>query len=263
MSGGVSKRPGAAIPSDRAVRASSAEGGEGLETAGGRPCEGSDGAHPQRSVLVRGLASLGLDLPAGATDQLLRYLDLIARWNKVYNLTAVRDPADMVSQHLLDCLAVVAPLRRELASVEGLPGRPRVLDVGSGAGLPGVVLAIANPTWSITCVDTVAKKAGFIRQAGVELGLKNLHATHQRVEAMTDGDFDLVTSRAFASLTDFLTLTRARANRGGLWAALKARLSAEEREALPTDMNLFHVEPLQVPMLDAERCIAWMRRSDP
>lgn len=216
--------------------------------------------HPLRPALAQGLQTLALDLPDAASDALLAYLDLILRWNKTYNLTAVRDPQDMLTQHLLDCLAAVPPLRRQAnegAAARG--GAPwRVLDVGSGAGLPGVVLAITNPDWQITCVDTVGKKAAFIRQVGVELGLRNLTATHQRVEAMAGAAYDLVTSRAFASLHDFIRLTRERLAPGGVWAAMKARLTAEEQAEVPADVQVFHVEPLSVPGLAAQRCLVWM-----
>jgi 16S rRNA (guanine527-N7)-methyltransferase len=223
-------------------------------------------AHPLHAELVQGLTALSLTVPDDAPRQLLAYLDLIGRWTKVYNLTAIRDPRDMLVQHLLDCLAVVTPFRRAAAAwaVERTQAaalaRPfRVLDVGSGAGLPGVVLAICEPTWQVTCVDTVAKKATFIRQVAAELGLKQLQATHQRVEAMTDEPADLVTSRAFASLSDFLSLTRARLAPGGQWAAMKARLAGDELDTVPADVQVSRVEPLQVPQLSAERCIVWMQ----
>lgn len=230
--------------------------------------------HPQRAALLAGLHALGLTLPDDQITRLLSYLDLIARWNKTYNLTAVRDPGEMLTQHLLDCLAVVKPLGRvaaelaqagevNLAEQGGAVNPPglRLLDVGSGAGLPGVVLAITHPAWAVTCVDTVGKKAAFIRQVGVELGLRNLTATHQRVEEMTAPAFHIVTSRAFASLVDFVGLTRERLAPGGVWAAMKAKLSDEERAAVPGDVQMFHVEPLSVPGLDAQRCVVWMRRT--
>ncbi|MBK7617360.1 MAG: 16S rRNA (guanine(527)-N(7))-methyltransferase RsmG [Burkholderiales bacterium] len=226
--------------------------------------------HPQRAGLSVGLHALGLSLPDEQISRLLSYLDLISRWNKTYNLTAVRDPNEMLTQHLLDCLAVVTPLARAAAELarsgvvgQGADGQPslRLLDVGSGAGLPGVVLAITHPEWAVTCVDTVGKKAAFIRQVGVELGLRNLTATHQRVEEMTTPAFHIVTSRAFASLLDFVSLTRERLAPGGLWAAMKAKLSDEERAAVPTDVQMFHVEPLTVPGLDAQRCVVWLRHA--
>ena len=216
--------------------------------------------HPLQDELTQGIAQLQLSLPEPAVGQLLAYLDLVAKWNRVYNLTAVREPQAMLTQHLLDCLAVLSPLRKALTGPQGEgQAAPRLLDVGSGAGFPGVVLAIAQPDWSITCVDTVGKKASFIRQVGAELGLGQLQALHQRVEALEVPPFDLITSRAFASLVDFVSLTRQHLKPGGVWMAMKAHLSAEERAALPADVDLFHVEPLQVPGLNAERCLVWMR----
>jgi 16S rRNA (guanine527-N7)-methyltransferase len=215
-------------------------------------------------ALHEGLHQLGLALPDDAITRLLAYQRLIAQWNRVYNLTAIRDPEAMLTQHLLDCLAIVPALRRGLAggvgaSPAGSAGASRrVLDVGSGAGLPGVVLAICEPGWQVTCVDAVAKKASFIRQVAAELGLPNLQATHQRVEAMP-GRYDLITSRAFATLADFIALSRDRLSPGGCWAAMKAHLSDEERDAVPPDVEVFHVEPLVVPGLDAARCLVWMR----
>lgn len=211
------------------------------------------------TLLAQGATDLGLNLPDTTLHKLLRYLELIGRWNKVYNLTAVRDPADMLTQHLLDCLAVVAPMRRVLAQALPDGQTPRVLDVGSGAGLPGVVLALCEPGWSVTCVDTVAKKTSFIRQAGLELGLPGLVAVHSRVEDMDGAEFDMVTSRAFASLSDFVSLTRARLAPGAHWAAMKARLTPEEQAALPADVRLLSVEALTVPQLHAERCLVWMQ----
>jgi len=215
--------------------------------------------HPLADDLQRGLDELGLELSAPTQTQLLRYLDLIAHWSRVYNLTAVREPAAMLTQHLLDCLAIVPPLRRQLGEAgQGRAGL-RVLDVGSGAGLPGVVLAICEPGWQVTCVDAVAKKAAFIRQVAAELGLPNLQASHQRVEAMAGETFGLITSRAFATLADFVNLTRERLAPGGHWAAMKAHLAPDERERVPADVELFHVEPLLVPGLDAARCLVWLR----
>ena len=203
---------------------------------------------------------LGLELSPADCGRLLSYLGLIQRWTKVYNLTAVRDPAEMFTHHLLDCLAVVAPMRRGTGAAG--QGALRVLDVGSGAGLPGVVLALLNPTWQVTCIDAVAKKATFIRQVGAELGLPNLHGVHGRVEdkaSFRTPEFDLVTSRAFASLKDFVELTRPLLAPAGQWAAMKANLSDEERAALPRDVDMFHVEQLDVPELDAQRCLVWMK----
>jgi 16S rRNA (guanine527-N7)-methyltransferase len=208
-------------------------------------------------ALRQDAAALGLMLADAAFDRLVRYLGLLRKWNAAYNLTAVRDAAQMRVQHIADCLAVIAPLRRELAKG---PGRPqRILDVGSGGGLPGVVLAIAEPAWDVSCVDTVGKKAAFVRQAAGELALPNLHALHARVEALPNSPFDVITSRAFASLPDFVRLTRALLAPGGMWMAMKGRRPDDERAALAADIEVFHVEPLAVPGLDAERCLVWMR----
>jgi 16S rRNA (guanine527-N7)-methyltransferase len=210
------------------------------------------------SAAIAGIcAALGLAPSPAQLEQLAAYLALLQRWNATYNLTAVRDPAQMLTHHLADCLAVVAPVRAGLGDRTA-----RVLDVGSGGGLPGAVLAIMAPGLDVTCVDTVGKKAAFVRQVGAELKLRNLHAEHARVEAMRGPGFDLVTSRAFASLADFVRLTRERlavGERGGVWMAMKGKHPAEEVAALPGDVEVFHVEPLAVPGLDAERCLVWMR----
>ena len=213
------------------------------------------GADPRLPRLQAAAEELRLELPVGGAEQLLAFVDLLRRWNGTYNLTAVRDPDEMLVQHLFDCLAVVAPLGR------ALPKRPaRLLDVGSGGGLPGVVLAMLVPDLDVTCVDTVGKKAAFIRQVGVELGLRNLHAEHGRVEALRIAPFDIISSRAFASLADFTRLTRQHLVAAtGVWMAMKGRRPDDEIAALPGDIDVFHVEPLTVPELDAERCLVWMR----
>jgi 16S rRNA (guanine527-N7)-methyltransferase len=184
-----------------------------------------------------------------------RYLDLLAKWNTAYNLTAVRNPTQMREQHLADCLAVVAPLRREL----GEASTARILDVGSGAGLPGVVLALAELDWDVTCVDAVGKKTAFIRQVAGELDLPNLHVEHTRVEKLEATPFDVITSRAFASLSDFTQLTRHLLAKRGMWMAMKGKRPDDEISSLPPDVTMLHVEPLEVPGLAAERCLVWMR----
>ncbi len=210
-------------------------------------------SHAQEDALRQGLGALGLPLSDAQVDQLLAYLDWIAKWNRVYNLTAVREPADMLTHHLLDSLAVIAPLNRQRE------GRAiRLLDVGSGAGLPGVVIAITCPDVAVDCVDTVAKKAAFIQQVAAALKLPNLRGVHARVENLTE-PYDVVSSRAFASLVDFTTWSRQALGKGGVWMALKGKHPADEISALPQDVDVFHVEQLAVPGLDAERCIVWMR----
>lgn len=249
--------------------------------------------------------------------QLLDYLALLARWGRVYNLTAVREPGQMLTQHVLDSLAVWPALQRlrraRAGGQEGLsaevghaaqgigsmgeptsslagdgphekPAGPvppaavldptghagaagdglRLLDVGSGAGLPGAVLAVVAPALRVTCVDAVGKKAGFVRQVAAELGLENLHAEHARVEELATGPgnagFDVITSRAFASLADFVLASQRQLAPGGVWMAMKGVVPEGEIAALPAQAEVFHVEQLAVPGLPAQRCIVWMRR---
>jgi 16S rRNA (guanine527-N7)-methyltransferase len=202
-------------------------------------------------------AKLGLHLGAQQAQLLADYLALIQKWTKVYNLTAVRDPEEMLTHHLFDSLSVIAPLQRQLADM-GKGEGAKLLDVGSGAGLPGVVIAICCPTVKVDCVDTVGKKAAFIQQVAVSLGLKNLRGVHARVESLTDG-YDVVSSRAFASLVDFTTWSRSVVGQGGVWMGMKGKHPSDELAALPSSVAVFHVEQLSVPGLDAERCIVWMR----
>jgi 16S rRNA (guanine527-N7)-methyltransferase len=209
------------------------------------------------AVLRAGLSALGLSLSDAQVRQLLDYQSLIGKWNKVYNLTAVRDPAEMLTHHLLDSLAAVAPLQKHVQG-RGLAAAS-LLDVGSGAGLPGVVLAICCPNLAVTCVDTVGKKAAFIKQAALALGLGNLTGLHARVETITQ-PFDVICSRAFASLADFTSWSQAALAPGGVWMALKGKHPAEELALLPPGVAVFHVEPLTVPGLDAERCIIWLKK---
>jgi 16S rRNA (guanine527-N7)-methyltransferase len=207
-----------------------------------------------RNKLEAAARSLGQTLTPQQIDALLAYLALIQKWNKVYNLTAIRDPAEMLTYHLLDSLAILAPLIRQTkgASIN-------MLDVGAGAGLPGVVIAICCPEIHVTCVDAVAKKMAFVQQVATELKLPNLKALHARVETLTD-KYDVITSRAFATLLDFVTGSRAALKPDkGVWLAMKAKDTGVEIAELPADVAVFHVEQLTVPGLDAERCIVWMR----
>ncbi|MDR7270871.1 16S rRNA (guanine527-N7)-methyltransferase [Pelomonas saccharophila] len=205
-----------------------------------------------RDTLAAAATELGLELSDTQLDQLLAYLALLQKWNKVYNLTAVRDPAQMLSHHLVDSLSVIAPLQRH-----GAPAR--LMDVGAGGGLPGVVIAICCPGTDVSCVDAVAKKATFIQQVAAELKLPNLHGVHSRVEQLKTEPFGVITSRAFASLVDFTSLTRQHLAEGAIWMAMKGQHPADEIAALPADVEVFHVEQLAVPGLDAQRCIIWMR----
>jgi 16S rRNA (guanine527-N7)-methyltransferase len=212
-----------------------------------------------REALVETGHALALDLTETQLDTLLAYLALLQRWNATYNLTAVRDPEQMVTQHLADCLAVIGPLRRHCSE-----GRTqRILDVGSGGGLPGVVIAALNPNVDVTCVDTVGKKAAFVRQAAGELGLKNLFAEHSRVEQLKAAPFDVIVSRAFASLDDFTRLTRHHLAPQGVWMAMKGKTPDDEMAQLTAELVVFHVEHLTIPGLQAERCLVWIRPQTP
>jgi len=212
-----------------------------------------------RDVLTSGLRALGLQLGDEQVSLLLDYLVLLQKWNKVYNLTAVRDPAEMMTHHLLDSLAAIGPLLRQTG------GQPiKLLDVGSGGGLPGVVIAITCPQIQVSCVDTVGKKAAFIQQAAAALKLPNLRGIHARGESLKaeeGGGFDVVCSRAFASLVDFTTWSSSALRPGAVWMAMKGKHPSEEIAALPASVVVFHVEQLTVPGLDAERCIVWLRPS--
>ena len=227
----------------------------------------SDADLRRRQQLGDAAVALGLSLSPAMLDRLMDYLQMLQRWNKVYNLTALRDPDEMLSHHLVDCLAVLPALQRHVAGLVGgvagdVQSRPlRILDVGSGAGLPGVVIAVLRPDWHVSCVDTVAKKASFIRQVGAELRLPNLQSLHARVENLDPamGVYDVITSRAFASLADFTALSAAVLAAQGVWLAMKGKLPTDETS--PPGVQMFHVEQLQVPGLEAQRCLVWLRRA--
>jgi 16S rRNA (guanine527-N7)-methyltransferase len=210
------------------------------------------------TLLLSAAEQLSWPLLAAQAEQLLAYRDLIAKWNKVYNLTALRDPAQMLNLHIIDSLAAAPPLHKYLA-LAGLTNCS-LLDVGSGGGLPGVVLAATMPLVDVTCVDAVGKKAAFVQQVAGELMLRNLRGVHARVERMQAAPFDVITSRAFASLSDFVQLTRMHLKPQGVWMALKGKMPDDEIAALPADVQVFHVEQLQVPGLEAERCIIWIKQ---
>lgn len=212
------------------------------------------GPDPSVNVLEDGLQRLGLVADAAQREQLLAYLDLLQTWNRRINLTAIRDRQQMVVHHLLDSLAALAAVERRQPAPDH-----RVLDVGSGAGLPGVVWAVMRPGWTVRCVDAVAKKVGFVLQVAAELGLRRLVAVHGRVEALPPMPSDLIVSRAFATLADFAGLSRRHLAPGGCWLALKGRTPVDEQSALPATIEVFHVEQVVVPGLDAQRCLVWMR----
>ena len=209
------------------------------------------------AALKLGATELGLSLSDVQLEQLQGYLALIRKWNKVYNLTAVRDPQEMLTHHVLDSLTAVAPLLRHTGGAAA-----EVLDVGSGGGLPGIVLAICRPELDISCVDTVGKKAAFIQQVAASLKLPNLRGVHARVESLS-GPFDVICCRAFAALPDFVNWSRGALAPNGVWMAMKGKHPQEEIDALPQGVQVFHVEPLHVPGLDVERCMVWMRPTAP
>jgi 16S rRNA (guanine527-N7)-methyltransferase len=202
--------------------------------------------------LSEGVRALGLNLSPGVEPALLDYLALLQKWNRVYNLTAVRDPAEMLTHHVLDSLAALPALNRHA------PQATALLDVGSGGGLPGVVLALCRPDWQVTCVDAVAKKAAFVQQVAASLSVGNLRGVHSRVQDL-QSQWPLITSRAFASLVDFTAWSAPVLAPGGVWVAMKGKHPQCEIDALPASVQVFHVEPLTVPGLDAERCLVWMR----
>jgi 16S rRNA (guanine527-N7)-methyltransferase len=256
----------------------------------------SAAAPEEAQALASCCQALGLDATPAQLQALSTYLDLLERWNATYNLTAVRDRAQMRGQHLADCLAVIPSLVR-YAQAQGHPGpglspspgaqverQPlsspiRVLDVGSGGGLPGVLIALFQPEWQVTCVDAVGKKTAFIQQVAGRLALPNLRALHSRVEAIPAGNvYPLITARAFSSLADLVRLTQPLLAQGGAWVAMKGRL--EEGELAQLDQlkpaggasravggspsvaqvaHVFHVEQLTVPGLEAQRCLVWMK----
>ncbi len=212
------------------------------------------------SRLRQGVLDLGCALEDAQLQCLLSYLDLLQKWNKVYNLTAVRDPEEMLTHHLFDCLAVIRPLQNYLQTVtDRHAGAFRLLDVGSGAGLPGVVIAICCPGITVHCVDTVAKKSAFIQQVASSLRIPNLKGIHARVESLVE-PYDVITSRAFAALQDFCQWSEAALSVQGAWMAMKGKYPADEIAALPELVEMFHVEQLQIPGFSAERCLVWLRR---
>jgi len=200
--------------------------------------------------LQHGTAQLGIALSVDAKSKLLDYVALLHKWNKVYNLTAIRDPQQMVSNHLLDSLAVMPYLWPS-----------RWLDVGCGAGLPGVVLAIARPDWQFTLLDSNSKKTSFVQQAIIELGLPNARVHCARVEEWyTTERFDGIISRALTELGDFLRSTRHLVAEHGRWAAMKGS-PEQELAGVPGGFRVERVIPLQVPGLPAARSLVIATRS--
>jgi 16S rRNA (guanine527-N7)-methyltransferase len=204
-------------------------------------------------ILADGARSLPLALSEAQLGQLIDYLALLAKWNAVYNLTAVRDPAQMVTQHLLD----------SLAAVPAFAGAKNVLDVGAGGGLPGMVLAIARPDLRVSLIDTVHKKTAFLTQAKAELGLAKVTIHTARVEQLQVPEkFDVITSRAFAELNDFVTWSGHLLKEGGRFIALKGVKPDEEIARLPAGWKVSGVQPLNVPGLQAERHLVFIEAEE-
>lgn len=206
-----------------------------------------------RQALIDGARTLRLDLDDAQIAQLMDYLALLSKWNAVYNLTAVRDPAQMVTQHLLDSLAVVP----------AFADARNVLDVGAGGGLPGIVLAIARPDMQLSMVDTVHKKTAFLTQAKAELGLSNVTVHTARVEQLQVPDkFDVITSRAFAELADFVNWSGHLLREGGRFIAMKGVMPGDEIARLPAQWKVADIRPLAVPGLNAERHLVFIEAGD-
>lgn len=196
-----------------------------------------------RKLLAEGLRALGLRNDQGTVAAFAGYAELLLKWNRVYNLTAIRRPEEVLTHHLLDSAALVP----NIAS-----GCSNILDVGCGGGLPSVPVAILRPELQVTGIDAVGKKAAFVNQVAIELGLRNLRVHHGRVERL-DGQWDLITSRAFASLADFVSLTRSLLAPEGRWLAMKGVVPQEEIAALPAGVHVEAIVPMRVPGLDEKR----------
>ena len=210
---------------------------------------------------IRGdLLALGLDRNLIAAPALGAYLQLLARWNRTYNLTGTKDASRIRFEHMIDCLAIVPALRQTIAA----DSPARLLDVGSGAGLPGVILAILHPAWRVDCIDAVGKKAAFIRQVAGQLNLQNLSAIHARVETIASSrshTYDLILSRAFSSLRNFVDLSRPLLKPDGFWIAMKGKVPHEELAELHDDVVIRQVQKLEVPGTNLDRCIVLLERS--
>lgn len=203
--------------------------------------------------LKRGLIALGLTLDRDRQQALLDYIALIEKWNRVYNLTAIREPEKMVSHHVLDSLAVAPHLHAK-----------RLLDVGSGAGLPGIPLALANPDTQVTLLDSNHKKSAFLNQAVMELKLKNAEVCSERVESwQAQNKFDVIISRAFADMGEFVRVTRHLLAPGGTFAAMKGLHPYEEIDKLPPDCKVRQVLPLAIPGLDGARHLVLIGIDEP
>lgn len=203
-------------------------------------------------LLKQGLQQMNIDLTVPQQLQLLAFVDLLKKWNSTYNLTALRNDQDVISHHILDSLTL-------LPYIEHARG---LVDVGSGGGMPGIPVAIACPDLPVALLDANSKKTSFLQQAVIELGLSNVQVITARVEAMVGEHFDVITSRAFAELNDFVTITKQLMAKGGYWAAMKGVYPYEEIEHLPDSVELIQVDKLNVPHLNAERHMVLLRKKE-
>ena len=206
--------------------------------------------------------TLQLTLSDAQQEALLAYLSQLQRWNRTYNLTAIRDPSQMLVQHVFDSMSIVMRLRDATKDHVASGKQVSVLDVGSGAGLPGTIIAILEPDWRVSCVDAVEKKTAFIRQIAGVLGLNNLQALHNRIEMLQEMNATIVTSRAFASLADFADLAGKHVARDGWLVAMKGRIPDDEISELQkkADWRVERIDPVVVPELDAQRCLIWLKQ---
>jgi len=205
-----------------------------------------------QDMLATGIQEMALNVSPAQQEQLMDYLGLMFKWNAVYNLTSLRDPQQMVTHHLLD----------SLAAVPAFQDAKNVLDVGSGGGLPGIVLAIVRPDMKVSMIDTVHKKTAFLTQVKAELGLANVTVYTMRVEQLQVSDkFDVITSRAFADLSDFVNWSGHLLAEGGRYIALKGTAPMDEQQRLPAAWKITAVQPLQVPKLGAERHLVFIERN--
>lgn len=203
-----------------------------------------------KQKLQEGLAALGLNLTTAQQLLLLEYASLLQKWNRIYNLTALRRDDKIISHHILDSLTLLPYVEKAQT----------LMDVGSGGGMPGIPTAICRSDLQITLLDSNTKKTAFLQQTVIELGLSNVTVASGRVETIYDKKVDVVTSRAFAELADFVALTKHLLNEHGYWAAMKGVYPYEEIEQLPDDIEVITADKLHVPMLDAERHMVLMRQ---
>ncbi|MBN3859010.1 16S rRNA (guanine(527)-N(7))-methyltransferase RsmG [Neisseriaceae bacterium PsAf] len=202
----------------------------------------------KRIDLQAGLSDLQLSLSETAELKLLQYIDLLYKWNQTYNLTALRNKFQMLTHHIFDSLSIL----KELNDSKSL------VDVGSGGGVPGIPIAIARPDLKIMLVDSNSKKTTFLAQAVIELGLSNVEVKQGRVEVLQGEEFDIVVSRAFAELSDFVSITKQLLSKEGYWLAMKGTYPYEELSKLPDWVLVEEVKPVKVPQVNAERHVVKM-----